>query len=107
MNHRMLIMVYLLETIQRFGTFLIFKLDLKLAKIRDNSPKTKRKSLKKIIHSSKKVLSEEFDIEENVPESKRRRKLGGKGDNTKLEDRTDNKEPNFNTAAYHKKQHEI
>ncbi len=73
----------------------------------DNSPKTKRKSLKKIIHSSKKVLSEEFDIEENVPESKRRRKLGGKGDNTKLEDRTDNKEPNFNTAAYHKKQHEI
>ena len=73
----------------------------------DNSPKTKRKSLKKIIHSSKKELSEEFDIEENVPESKRRRKLGGKGDNTKLEDRTDNKEPNFNTAAYHKKQHEI
>ena len=73
----------------------------------DNSPKTKRKSLKKFIQSSKKVLSEEFDIEENVPESKRRRKLGGKGDNTKLEDRTDNKEPNFNTAAYHKKQHEI
>ena len=65
------------------------------------------KSLKKIIHSSKKVLSEEFDIEENVPESKRRRKLGGKGDNTKLEDRTDNEEPNFNTASYHKKQHEI
>ena len=73
----------------------------------DNSPKTKRKSLKKIIHSSKKELSEEFEIEENVPKSKRRRKLGGKGDNTKLEDRTDNKEPNFNTAAYHKKQHEI
>jgi hypothetical protein len=24
-----------------------------------------------------------------------------------LEDRPDNEEPNFNTAAYHKKQHEI
>ena len=73
----------------------------------DNFPKTKRKSLKKIRHSSKKVLSEELDIEENVPKSIRRRKLGEKGDNTKLEDRTDNEEPNFNTAAYHKKQHEI
>ena len=73
----------------------------------DNFPKTKRKSLKKIRHTSKKVLSEELDIEENVPEAMRRRKLGGKGDNTNLEDRTDNEEPNFNTAAYHKKQHEI
>ena len=73
----------------------------------DNFPKTKRKSLKKIRHTSKKVLSEELDIEENVPKSIRSRKLGGKGDNTKLEDRTDNEEPNFNTAAYHKKQHEI
>ena len=35
----------------------------------DNFSKTKRKSLKKIIHSSKKVLSEEFEIEENVPEA--------------------------------------
>ena len=51
--------------------------------------------------------SEEFDIEEKVPEAIRRRKLGGKGDNTKLEDLTDNEEPNFNTAAHHKKQHEI
>ena len=73
----------------------------------DNFPKTNRKSLKKIRHSSKKVLSEELDIEENVPKSIRRRKLGEKGDNTKLEDRTDNEETNFNTAAYHKKQHEI
>ena len=66
-----------------------------------------RQKKEKKIHRSKKLLSEEFDIEENVPEAIRRRKLGGKGDNTKLEDRTDNKEPNFNTAAYHKKQHEI
>ena len=73
----------------------------------DNFPKTKRKSLKKIRHTSKKGLSEELDIEENVQKSIRRRKLGGKGDNTKLEDRTDNEEPNFNTAAYHRKQHEI
>ena len=73
----------------------------------DNLSKTTRKSLKKIRHSSKKVLSKELDIEENVPEAIRRRKHGGKGDNTKLEDRTDNEETNFNTAAYHKKQHEI
>ena len=73
----------------------------------DNFHKIKRKSLKKIRHSSKKALSEELDIEENVPKSIRRRKIGGKGDNTKLEDRMDNEEPNFNTAAYHKKQHEI
>ena len=73
----------------------------------DNFPKTKRKPLKKIRHTSKKGLSEELDIEENVTKSIRRRKLGGKGDNTKLEDRTDNEETNFNTAAYHKKQHEI
>ena len=53
------------------------------------------------------MLSEEFDIEENVPEAKRRRKFGVKGENTKLEDRPDNEEPNFNTEAYHKKQHEI
>ena len=77
----------------------------------DDIPKSRRKSLKqkkgKKIHRSKKFLSEEFDIEENVPEAKRRRKFGGKGYNTKLEDRPNNKEPNFNTAAYHKKQHEI
>jgi len=77
----------------------------------DDIPKSRRKSLKqkkgKKRHRSKKLLSEEFDIEENVPEAIRRRKLGGKGDNTKLEDRTDNEEPNFNTVAYHKKQHEI
>ena len=77
----------------------------------DDIPKSRRKILKqkkgKKRHRSKKLLSEEFDIEENVPEAIRRRKLGGKGDNTKLEDRTDNEEPNFNTASYHKKQHEI
>ena len=77
----------------------------------DDIPKSRRKILKqkkgKKRHRSKKLLSEEFDIEENVPEAIRRRKLGGKGDNTKLEDRTDNEEPNFNTVAYHKKQHEI
>ena len=74
-------------------------------------PKSRRKSLKqkkrKKRHRSKKLLSEEFDIEENISKAKRRRKLGGKGDNTKLEDLTDNEEPNFNTAAHHKKQHEI
>ena len=71
----------------------------------DNFSKTKRKSLKKIRHSSKKVLSEEFEIEENVPEAMRSRKLDGTGD--VHENQTDNEEPNFNTAAYHKKQHEI
>jgi len=77
----------------------------------DDIPKSRRKSLKqkrgKKRHRSKKLLSEEFDIEKNIPEAKRRQKLGGKGDNTKLEDLTDNEEPNFNTAAHHKKQHEI
>ena len=77
----------------------------------DDIPKSRRKSLKqkkgKKRHRSKKLLSEEFDIEEKVPEAIRRRKLGGKGHNTKSGDHTDNKEPNFNTAAYHKKQHEI
>ena len=73
----------------------------------DDIPKSRRKILKKKKgkkrHRSKKLLSEEFDIEENVPEAKRRRKFGVKGENTKLEDRPDNEEPNFNTEAYHKK----
>ena len=73
----------------------------------DNFPKTKRKGLKKFRHSSKKVFSKDLHNKENVPEAIRRRKLGGKEDNTKLKDQTDNEEPNFNTAAYHKKQHEI
>ncbi len=70
----------------------------------DDIPKSRRKSLKqkkgKKRHRSKKLLSEEFDIEEKVPEAIRRRKLGGKGHNTMSGDRTDNKEPNFNTEAY-------
>ena len=73
----------------------------------ENFPKTKQKSLRKNRNSSKKSLSEDLEIEENIPEVMRRRKLGGKRDNTKLENRTNNEEPNFNTAAYHKKQHEI
>ena len=77
----------------------------------DDIPKSRWKSLKhkkgKKIHRSKKFLSEEFEIEESVPGAKRRRKFGVKGENTKLEDRPDNEEPNFNTEAYHKKQHEI
>ena len=73
----------------------------------NNTPKSRRKSLKQNRHRGKKLLSEDFDIEENVPEANRRRKFGGKGDNTKLEDRPENEEPNFNTAAHHKKQHEI
>ncbi len=73
----------------------------------ENFPKTKQKSLRKNRNSSKKLLSEDLEIEENIPEVMRRRKLGGKRDNTKLENRTNNEEPNFNTAAYHKKQHEI
>ena len=51
------------------------------------------------------MLSEEFEIEENVHEAMRSRKLEGTGD--AHENQTDNEEPNFNTAAYHKKQHEI
>jgi hypothetical protein len=73
----------------------------------ENFPKTKQKSLRKNRNSSKKLLSEDLEIEENIPEVMRRRKLGGKRDNTKLENRTNNEEPNFNTAAFHKKQHEI
>ena len=77
----------------------------------DDIPKSQRKSpkkkKKKSRHRSKKFLSEEFDIEENVPDATRRRKLSENGENTKLEDRTENEEPNFNTAAYHKKQHKI
>ena len=77
----------------------------------DDIPKSQRKSLKKnkkkSRHRSKKLLSEEFDTEEYVPDATRRRKLSGNGENTKLEDRTENEEPNFNTAAYHKKQHKI
>jgi len=77
----------------------------------DDIQKSRYKSLrqkkKQNRNRSKKLLSEEFDIEENVPEAKRRRKLGGKRDNIKLESRTENEEPNFNTAAYHKKQHKI
>ena len=68
---------------------------------------SRRKTLKKNRHRSKKLLSEEFDIEENVPDAIRRRKLSGKGDNTKLQDRKEKEEPNFNTDAYHKKQHKI
>ena len=73
----------------------------------DSIPKTKRKSLKKSRHSSKKILTEEFHTQQNLPEAMHKRKLGEKEDYTKLEDQTDNEEPNFNTAAYHKKQHEI
>ena len=73
----------------------------------DDVPKSRRKSLKQRKkqnrHFSKKLLSEEFDIEENVPDARRRRKLGEKGDNKKLED----EETNYNTTAYHKKQHKI
>ena len=68
---------------------------------------SRRKTLKKNRHRSKKLLSEEFDIEENVPDAIRRRKLSGKGDNIKLQDRKEKEEPNFNTDAYHKKQHKI
>jgi hypothetical protein len=77
----------------------------------DDVPKSRRKILKKRKkknrHFSKKLLSEEFDIEENVPDAIRRRKLSRKGDNTKFQDRKENEEPNFNTALYHKKQHKI
>jgi len=77
----------------------------------DDIQKSRYKSLKQKKKQNRyrpiKLLSEEFDIEENVPEAKRRRKLGGKRDNIKLESRTENEEPNFNTAAYHKKQHKI
>ena len=77
----------------------------------DDVPKSRRKILKKRKkknrHRSKKLLSEEFDIEENVPDAIRRRKLSRKGDNTKFQDRKENEEPNFNTALYHKKQHKI
>ena len=73
----------------------------------DDVPISRRKSLKKRKkqnrHFSKKLLSEEFDIEENVPDARRGRKLGEKGDNKKLED----EETNYNTVAYHKKQHKI
>jgi len=73
----------------------------------DTIPISRRKTLKKNRHRSKKLLSEEFDIEENVPDAIRRRKLSGKGDNIKLQDRKEKEEPNFNTDAYHKKQHKI
>ena len=73
----------------------------------DTIPISRRKTLKKNRHRSKKLLSEEFDIEENVPDAIRRRKLSGKGDNAKLQDRKEKEEPNFNTDAYHKKQHKI
>jgi hypothetical protein len=73
----------------------------------DDVPKSRRKSLnqkkKQNRRFSKKLLSGEFDIEENVPDAGRERELGGKGDNKKLED----EEPNYNTATYHKKQHKI
>ena len=73
----------------------------------DNTPKSRRKSLKQNRHREKKLLSEDFDIEENLPDALGKRKFRGKGDNTKLEDRKENEEPNFNTEAYHKKQHKI
>ena len=77
----------------------------------DDMPKSRRKNPKhkkaKKRHRSKKFLSKELEIEVNVSEAIHRRKLDGKRDNPKTEDRPGNEEPNFNTAAYHKKQHEI
>ena len=69
----------------------------------DDVPKSQRKSLKKKKKqnrfSSKKLLSDKVDIEGNA--------IDGKGNNNKSKDKSKNEEPNFNTAAYHKKQHKI